>query len=108
MTAERRVHPAFRKEDVARPLNFLKQLETRAQVFLRRSSAQGMVQIGDAVEHPRFAATVRSARERRATAKPSARSRQWPRLSAAADCKSRPGIARIKAAENKNDAALIQ
>src|SRR5262245_42926068 len=64
MPAERRVHPAFREEDVSGPLNFLEQLEAGTDVLRRCARAQRMMQISDAVEHPRLAAAVGRIAER--------------------------------------------
>src|SRR5438477_85942 len=52
--------------------------------------------------------TVSSARERRTSIRPSARSRQWPRDSARACWSSRRGIWASRAAERRKVAALIQ
>ena len=52
--------------------------------------------------------TVSNGRERRTSTRPSPRSRQWPRVSALASCRSRCGICAISAAETRNVTELIQ
>ncbi len=61
---------------------------------------------GDA---PRRTSTASSGRDRSTAAKPSLRSRQWPRVSARLALQQlRAGCATMSAAETTNDAALIQ
>ena len=49
---ERRVHPAFREKDVARPLNLLEHREARRNVVQRRLRAQRMVEVGRPLRAP--------------------------------------------------------
>src|SRR5262245_49334589 len=58
MTAERPVHPPLWKEDVAGLLNLANELEARTDVTFRRRGPQRVMEVADAVEHPRLATAV--------------------------------------------------
>ena len=57
---------------------------------------------------PQQMSTASSGRERTTATKPSARSRQWPRVSAVSLCSRRFGMRATSIAEMRNETALIQ
>src|SRR5262245_43568889 len=58
MSAERGVDPSLRKEDVARALNLMQQLEAGLHVRLRGGRAQRVMEAAKAVEHPGLVLSV--------------------------------------------------
>ena len=65
MPAECRAHPSRGKEDVAGLLDLPQQLEAGTDVLDGRCGPQRVVQIAEAVEHPRLVTPVRHVGERR-------------------------------------------
>src|SRR4051812_7996214 len=58
MSAERRVRPSLRKEDIAGPLDLGQQVESRTDVFLGRGGTQRVMKVAHGLEHPRFTPPV--------------------------------------------------
>src|SRR5437588_9393591 len=65
MAAQRRVHPALGKEDIARALDLAKHHQAWLDMFDRRGRPQRMMQIAQTLEHPGFMAPIRDICERR-------------------------------------------
>ena len=61
MPAQRRIQPALGKEDIARGLDLLEQLEARKDVLLRLGGAQRVVQVAQRLEHPGLMLAIRRA-----------------------------------------------